>query len=269
MKIFVKPIVAVLLFCVMQLLSGLALFAFGMKDQEAMLAQPEWLALSIIVSGLLTAVILYRMHMFHLRTIDPRYINWPYAHLGIIGALIGIFAIDLISEKLELPDLMQMEFIGLANNPWGILAIAVIGPIVEELVFRAGVLGYLVRNEMKSWQAILISAIVFGLIHFNPAQIPAAALIGVLLGIVYVKSHSIVLTSIIHIINNSLAVFEMRKFGDTLADFSLTKVMGGQLTLLFIVTCSLLCYVFLSEYVRKYHRRKNIRRHHHHHRRTF
>lgn len=267
MKILIKPIVAVLLFCIMQVLSGLVLVAFGMENQEAMLANPTWLALSIIVSGLLTVLILYFMHMFHLKNIDPRLINFSYAHLGVIGVLIGIFAIDLISEILNLPDLMQMEFLGLANNPLGILAIAVVGPIVEELVFRAGVLGYLVRNEMNSWTAIIISAILFGIIHFNPAQIPAAILIGILLGILYVKSHSIVLTSIVHIINNGLAVFEMRKFGDTIADFRLTEVMGNGLTLLFIVVSLLLCYVFMSEYIRKYHRPKGIRhrRHHHHH----
>jgi len=265
MKIFIKPILAVLLFCVMQVLVGVVFASFGMKDQDAMVANSDWLALAIIISGLLTALILYRMHMFRRKTIDPRLVNWSYAHLGVVGSLIGIFAVDLISEKLDLPDLMQMQFIGLSNTMLGILAIAVIGPIVEELVFRAGVLGYLVRNGMDSRLAIAISAIVFGLIHFNPAQIPAATIIGVLLGIVYVKSHSIVLTSIVHIINNGIAVMEMRKLGETLADFSLTEVMGGQLTRIFIIASLLLCYVFMKEYIRKYHRPRGRRRHHHHH----
>lgn len=265
MKIFIKPVLAVLLFCVMQVLAGVVFATFGMKGQDAMVTNSDWLALAIIISGLLTALVLYRMHMFRRKTIDPRLVNWSYAHLGVVGALIGVFAVDLISEKLNLPDLMQMQFMELANTTLGVLAIAVIGPIVEELVFRAGVLGYLVRNGMDSRLAIAISAIVFGLIHFNPAQIPAATIIGVLLGILYVKSHSIVLTSIVHILNNGLAVIEMRKFGETIADFSLTEVMGGQLTTIFILTSMLLCYVFLKEYVRKYHRPRGRRRRHHHH----
>lgn len=267
MKMFVKPIVAVLLFLAMQLLSGLVFTVFGMNAQDAMVAHSDWLAWATIISGLLTALILYRMRMFRTKTLDPRHINWGYAHLGVVGSLVGIFAVDLISEMLDLPDLMQMEFIQLANSMWGILAIAIVGPIVEELVFRASFLGYLVRNGLDSRIAIIISALVFGIIHFNPAQIPAATIIGVLLGVVYVKSHSIVLTSIIHIINNSLAIYEMRKFGETINDFSLTQVIGGTLTLVFIATSVLLCYVFLSEYVRKYHRPRTRHRHHHHHHR--
>lgn len=265
MKIFIKPILAVIIFCIMQLLAGMVFTLFSSTPQDAILNRPGLFATSIMVSGILTVGILYWMHMFSPRTFDPRRVNWNYAYLGIIGVLLGILVVDLLSEKLKLPDLMQLEFIGLSQNRLGVLAIAIVGPIVEEVVFRASVLGYMLRHEVGQWTAIAVSAILFGLVHFNPAQIPAAIIIGMLLGIIYVKSHSVILTSIIHIINNSLAVYEMRVFGGLIKDFSLTNIMGESLAELYILVCALLCFVFLRDYMKKYHRIKNIHKHHHHH----
>ena len=58
----------------------------------------------------------------------------------------------------------------MANNLWGILGIALVGPVVEELVFREGIQGTMERGGVKPWIAILVSALCFGLIHFNPGR---------------------------------------------------------------------------------------------------
>ena len=168
----------------------------------------------------------------------------------------GLIAMTLLSEQLHLPDLMEIEFLQLGRNTWGIIAIAIVGPIVEELVFREAVIGALLRHRVHRWQAILISAAIFGIVHFNPAQIPFAFVMGIILGIIYVKMGNIVMTSFLHIVNNSLAVTEMNLLGDKADSFNYTQALGGTIAIwMYIILSSVLCYVFITQFWNKYHRK--------------
>ena len=129
---------------------------------------------------------------------------------------------------MNLPNMIEDVMLGLANNIWGLLGVAIIGPIVEELVFREGICGHLMRNGSSPWRAICISSILFGIIHFNPAQVPFAILMGVIFGVIYAKTGNIVLTSIIHILNNSFAMFEVNVLGDKVKEFSMVEWVGGK-----------------------------------------
>ncbi|MDQ2793340.1 MAG: CPBP family intramembrane metalloprotease [Bacteroidota bacterium] len=61
----------------------------------------------------------------------------------------------------------------------------------------------LLRNQ-RPWVAIGQSALLFGLIHFNPAQSVRAALLGLLLGWLYYRTRSLGLCIGLHALNNSL-----------------------------------------------------------------
>ena len=64
-----------------------------------------------------------------------------------------------------------MMFVRMMHNPFGYVAIGVIVPFAEEIVFRGAILRNLLRLfDGKPWAAILISAIIFGLVHGNSAQ---------------------------------------------------------------------------------------------------
>ncbi len=75
----------------------------------------------------------------------------------------------------------------------------IIAPIIEELVYR----GVLLRTleTYGKWFAIIISALVFGLMHGNAVQFPVAFIIGLLFGYLALK-YSIGLSIILHILNN-------------------------------------------------------------------
>lgn len=155
-------------------------------------------------------------------------IRWGWALAAIAACMCGAFATNLMTEIAELPDLIEEAELRLARNIWGIMAVCVVAPIAEELLFREGLCGYLARNGMHPWKTVWISSIIFGLIHANPAQIPFAILLGLMLGIIYMRTGSVVVSSIVHILNNSLAIIMILVMGDAVRDFSLVEWVGGK-----------------------------------------
>ena len=163
------------------------------------------------------------------------------AAYGIISLLMAppiIFLVNWIQELLpELPSFVDdWTLEGLIRNPLGIFVIAVLAPIAEELMFRAGVLGCLLKSavareeavattDSRLWRAVLWSALVFSVAHMNPVQMPAAFILGILLGWAYWKSGSLVVPCVIHILNNSLAV-GLTLLADN-PDVTLTQFIGS------------------------------------------
>ena len=153
-------------------------------------------------------------HLIHFK-----YVNFNLKSFGeVAGKTIGLsiplivagmIFINLCSEFLGLPDMMQDTFRAMSRNVFGIIAIAIMAPLVEELLFRGAIQGYLLRTGMKPSTAILIASAVFGIIHFNPAQIPFAFAIGLIFGWLYYRTGSVVPGMIGHFINNSIACIQM------------------------------------------------------------
>ncbi len=75
-----------------------------------------------------------------------------------------------------------------------------IGPILEELIFRKLLIDRIRR--FGEWNAVLFSALAFGLFHMNLPQFCYAASVGLMLGYVYVKTGRILYTIIMHILLN-------------------------------------------------------------------
>lgn len=150
------------------------------------------------------------------RTVEPTTASPLW---GLVAAFTGILGGDLLSEQLALPDLMETEFLALGHEPLGILALSVLGPVAEELAFRRGL--------VSSRRTIVWAALLFGVIHMNPAQIPFAAWMGLILGVVYWRTGSLLWPILIHIVNNSLVVVQMNVLGSEASTFTLTQWIGG------------------------------------------
>ena len=106
---------------------------------------------------------------------------------------------------------MEQSFDILQSGWGGILAIAVIGPVLEELLFRGAITKALLQQYSPT-KAILLSALFFGVFHINPAQILPAFLIGILFAWTYYKTASLIPCTLMHILNNSLSVFLSTKY---------------------------------------------------------
>lgn len=82
----------------------------------------------------------------------------------------------------------------------------IVAPITEEFMFRGVLLAPL--RKYGDWFAVVVTSILFSLVHGNLGQIPGAFIIGLVLGFITIKSGSIVPAIIIHFINNAFAVLQ-------------------------------------------------------------
>ncbi len=92
---------------------------------------------------------------------------------------------------------------------WGaFMKVAVIAPIVEELIFRGLILqGF--RRNYNALTAVVMSALLFALFHLNPWQFPATFILGLLLGWIMFRTNNILLAILGHSINNFLVLLSL------------------------------------------------------------
>lgn len=92
-----------------------------------------------------------------------------------------------------------------------ILIIAVVPALLEEVLFRGYILFGLRRNHSET-KSIVISALVFGLVHLNPWQFISAFFLGLLFGWIALKTRSIILPVAGHFLNNIAVLLSSRYF---------------------------------------------------------
>src|SRR5215813_903155 len=86
-----------------------------------------------------------------------------------------------------------------------LVLVGLVPAICEEVAFRGVVLGGL-RRSGSAVLAVVGSALIFGLFHFNPYHVVSAAVVGLLLAYVALESGSIIPGMVVHLINNALQV---------------------------------------------------------------
>ena len=123
--------------------------------------------------------------------------------VAALGALVP--SVWLQEHMPELPNLVEGEFDMIMKDRMGYFVVGLLAPLAEEIVFRGAILRSLLRWKSNPWVGIVISAILFAVIHMNPAQMPHAFLIGLLLGWMYWRTDSIVPGVVYHWVNNTVA----------------------------------------------------------------
>ena len=85
----------------------------------------------------------------------------------------------------------------------GFLIPAVIGPVVEELIFRKLMIDRL--HNYGETAVIVFTALCFGLFHGNLTQFLYASCVGLFLGYVYCKTGKVIYTMMMHILLNTMS----------------------------------------------------------------
>ena len=87
---------------------------------------------------------------------------------------------------------------------WSLLSISIIGPIVEEILFRLLIFNSLERITKSPWFAIIVSGVLFGIWHMIFVQSVYTAIMGCIMGLIYYKTRNIFYTIFIHMVNNTI-----------------------------------------------------------------
>lgn len=203
-----------------QLLAALVRMSQGLDLQDAAAAvqrDPTSLGLSQILGFALTLAIARRLHApgprreVYALAPTPRVVvifaglaglalQLPLAEIGnLVHALIGR---DLAHAR-AVHDLLRVDsaWDGFALT----LALVVIAPITEELLFR----GVLLRGLVRSYGervGLLVCAVLFGLLHGRPAEALVAFVAGLVLGALRLRTRSVLPCIALHVGVNALPV---------------------------------------------------------------
>ena len=146
-----------------------------------------------------------------------------WSAVAAIGVVIP--SVWLQEQMPALPDTAGEMLTKIISTPGGYFVIALLAPVVEEVVFRGAILRALLSSMQSKWGAICFTAALFALIHANPAQMPHAFLMGLLMGWLYMRTGSIVPGMVFHWANNTVAYLMAVAYpGD---ETKLVDIFGG------------------------------------------
>lgn len=258
-----RPLLALLLFLLFQAMGGVFVLLMQMLTGEGSLLEnisdrifdARLMGMSTVFFNFAIAIaclILFRRSLYSQSNYAPCSVSWKKSMVAMLGCILGTIALDLLSELISLPNIVEDQMIDMCREPWGMLAIAIGAPIGEEIMFRWGIMGHLLRRNSSVPTAILVSAVLFGLMHMNPAQVFFAAAMGIMLGILYWRSGNILWPIILHVLNNSVACLQVWLLGDKVKEYSLVDTFGGNtmawyaIGILSTLSISVLCYYALN-----------------------
>lgn len=235
-----KAILYTLVFLAIQLVvpyligTTLSLLGKSLDKQEALTLIIFTAATSVVTIALFLFLRWAKVSRSYVRSKPWAVLCW--CSLAAVGCVIP--SVWLQEQMPELPNLMEQEFDMILKNRWGYLVVGLLAPVSEELVFRGAVLRSLLRwGPANHWFAIAISAVLFALIHVNPAQMPHAFAVGLLLGWLYYRTDSVVPGIVYHWINNSIAYVVYNFYPDP--SLHLIDLFGSQRSVAAAVVFSL------------------------------
>lgn len=185
-------------------------------------------------------------------------ISQAIAYAGnIIGLLINSIFSTLLGKEI---DNSISEIIKNSNILIVFAVVAIIGPIVEELIFRKFIIDRI--RPYGELLAVIFSAVTFGMFHGNFYQLFYAFGFGFILGYIYLRTKNIIYPIILHCVFNSISVIaQALENGKNNESFSeaIRYLFGGISTLytLGILAVAILGIIFLIRSFKKFYFYKN------------
>lgn len=130
------------------------------------------------------------------------------------------------------------------------ISVVLLAPLSEEIIFRSIILrGLLTKYAPKV--AILISAIIFGLVHFYFVKVIFTFFFGLFLGHIYHKTKSVGMTIVLHMIANLVGLC-MSYIHTTYGDKMFTSIydLYGSYTLIILVSFTIVGIIFIKKSIK-------------------
>lgn len=245
MKVLKALAYAVFVFIIWNLIQGIGMFIYtvvmtiryiddhGIFDvdltQESLLSNPEFSRMigdimsKFPVIYILTTIVTLLVVMItfairkdkfkgYVRFVRIKWISRDSLMILILGVFLNmittgvIYTFFLVSFE-ETNNIMDVIFSNLSGDMfvWLIIMMVIVAPFFEEIIFRGIILNDF-RKATRLWVAITIQALAFGIFHMNLMQGVYATILGLVLGLVYLKYRSIWFPILLHFSFNATAL---------------------------------------------------------------
>ena len=180
----------------------------------------------------------------------------------ILGGVVVMLALSVVIEPLlGLVDVDQLPMPEPGEGVWSLVSVVLLAPLCEELLCR-GILLEGLRARYGVTAALIGSSLFFALIHFHPVMVINAFLLGLLFGILTLRTQSIWPAVVLHAFNNAVALlltwaeFPGEKFdGRPMSELGLSEMISTPTTYYIVYGVALLiCLRALVVNLRRLHR---------------
>lgn len=123
----------------------------------------------------------------------------------VVGFLISkVYSLGILDEAFSTHQDLMGDIMG-GSTIMTFLAVGLMGPFIEEVIFR-GLIYKELRGSLSIIPALIIQAVLFGLYHMQVIQAIYSVFIGIAFGLVFIWFKSIWAPVILHVVYNSTFV---------------------------------------------------------------
>lgn len=217
----------ILTYVVMQLSGVLGvdlLLSLGVASGEPVmiarqLAASYWTIISFTIALIIVLLLLKTDMSMRQHTPLSKTLFW-----SVFGVFLALAA-QSIAAMIEMnllgiePGSQNTEFIVnlVKMTPWLIVVTSVIGPILEEIIFRKIIFGTLVP-KLGFFLSAIISAIVFAFVHLDFSHLLIYTAMGLVFAYLYSKTKQILVPIVAHVMMNTIVVLGQTVFAERLED---------------------------------------------------
>lgn len=181
-------------------------------------------------------------------TVDNKRII-PYVIIIAIFLYIGI--VIPICATIELLMDSEKAILNPENGIFDFVRYIIASPILEEMIFSGIILDGLLKKYTPK-KSILVTSLLFGLIHLSPIQFISGFIIGIFTGYIYYKTRSITLSIIIHATGNiTILLLNHFKIYGFLKYSMLHRVASIYTNIIFIILGSVSIIIVCVYFLRK------------------
>lgn len=185
----------------------------GVNDVNLMLVY-ELLQCALMVGGVLLFLRLRGKTMQHIGWNDPENPQ-DYIRAVIYGVVtcslmlaVSSILVQLFPQWATTQNVIETTL--QVDSRWGLLAsflsVGIMAPLCEEVLFR-GYLYHAVRVKCGKWMSIIITSLLFAMVHGQWFQLFPLFMAGVFLNWFYVRSKSLIATVLMHSAWNTFSLF--------------------------------------------------------------
>ena len=194
----------------------------SLPAMELLVTNGTVLSLSVILGGPVTIFLCGLFAWLRKGPTIPSYLGlcWPkprvviWWSLGLLLLWAGSDALTMGLDRPVVPDVMAEIYWNTGFRPLIWIALVIAGPATEEFVFR----GFLFRGWQESrlggWGTILLTSLLWAVIHlqYDLYGIALIFVAGIFLGLVRLKTGSVLFCTFLHSVINLIATIQIEFF---------------------------------------------------------